>query len=1694
MAATTSYPDVVILWIVTYMSGSSITVSTSTPPSATGVTFQSTARETLVSCSAPGADETTETEWWGTTAAATSSETVTVTLSAAPTHAIGYAMAFKGVNTASPFDSHTGLPATGVSTACGTAADPATTTGLQTTNADDLIVNFFGGNSAAETSGTIAGSAAAAIADASHVDYSIAAESLVVTAAESTSQACSFTAATSTFYGDVCDALVAVPTPTYSIVPDSTTSVVGTPSQSTPSNNGWEINLSGASILSAPWTFGLTTTASAASGTAYVWITVWNCSTKSGGCTFLFKNYDNSTNVLSTTTLTTNTYNTASAEGPFYNVDFLRVEYWIVYASVGTSTTSTITETSGVSSDADVVVPTLGASWPITVATPAGGTAFSYTMSGCSVAPTSGTSGSTPTDFTASASCAVTITMPAAGSNARYVFASSASTYSTVATCSTLCTNPSPSDYYQLGNTFEITANAQTDFDTGMTALTIKGTVAGVASTTVCTITITAATSDACSANPGWSDYDTAVTGFTNPISGAPAHSRWEASTTCTYTFTTYGTGDCEYYKQWEFELYYTIEDAGSGYSAPVLTSTQYGSSYTPSLGTTSGTVYWLDNGASWSTTNPLSGSTGTEQWDSDTIASFSGTVSSTSPITAGTTAKDLLYYNQYLQTLSYSVVDGGSPSSPTATGTSLGSAYAPSLATTATGYWFDALGSIAFSTPTGTNEQWAPSPPSVSATSSNTQVASLYNQYKHTLSYAVVDGGSPSAPTASDTSLGSSYTPTLTTTATAYWFDASGSIAVSTPTNGVSERWSPSPSSVSATSSNTQVFSLYNQYSQTLSYNVNDGGSGYSAPSTIGGLQLGSSYSPTITTTATGYWFDATGTLTFTHPLTCGGGCPTGERWSENSVSASLVSANTQAVQYYNQYEPSVSYLAEDAGNPSGNALVLSYSYFGAAGTTYTLTGSATPEWIDASSLYSVGDHYVSSTERYSQNQNGTLSNATAVVFDIYHQFAGNSSYSGTVSLGGAPSLSGTLFGTGSSATLLTTSATPVWLDAGTSYVVTKPSANFPSSTERYETSFANGTIASSITVNPTFYHQFDVSATYFTSDDSAIPEADGSITMTAVQFGESVTPTLTTTATSYWLDAGSSWSVTPNVLPASPSGERWDANNVGVSGSASSSTTIAPDYLHQYLLTVTGGNGVTYGTASQTSDDWYDAGSNTTVTSNWVWNTVSGQSESAITDYQVDGVGQNPTRADTGTLTTVSVTFNAAHTVAFLSTTQYYLTVNGGNGVSYGTPSPVGDNWYDSGTSTTVSSSGVYGRASGTGQRVSSWNVDGASDTSVATTGTVTTSTVTMSTYHAVNFNSVTQYFLTDNDPSGSESSITSPAISGDTGWYDSGTSVTIALNNVYGLVPDSSRNNLVSYTQAGNTTPVTRSGTGTATESTIDMSAPTTVSATYIVQYYLALSTDCYSAAVSAMSPTDDGWYDSGTSLDVQCSGISGRSDGTGKRAEDYYWDSSSQTVEATTGTYTTTSVTMSVAHTLNVDAVVQFQVALVASPTEGGSASFEHRSSHQRGRGLVRRRFRDLHIGRPQCLLVVRILERKLGFDNARVGQLGVDDRHDKRRGDGHGRVRGHHSPLRRRSHAGVPNDRPRAIDHVDGEPVRRHRLLLRLSVVQLLRLQQPDLRRHSCDLRSVARIFYNILLPGHRLLVCLGMFCRRHHRR
>jgi hypothetical protein len=127
----------------------------------------------------------------------------------------------------------------------------------------------------------------------------------------------------------------------------------------------------------------LTTTASSATGTATLWATVWSCQTISlGTCKFLFKNWDNTTNILGTTSATKRTYTTGTI-GPFSNVQYLVVEWWVHYIVAGSSNTATVKETT-VSSDSDVITPAFTIS-----SSPSDSFAFSDSPAGNVVLPRS---------------------------------------------------------------------------------------------------------------------------------------------------------------------------------------------------------------------------------------------------------------------------------------------------------------------------------------------------------------------------------------------------------------------------------------------------------------------------------------------------------------------------------------------------------------------------------------------------------------------------------------------------------------------------------------------------------------------------------------------------------------------------------------------------------------------------------------------------------------------------------------------------------------------------------------------------------------------------------------------------------------------------------------------------------------------------------------------------------------------------------------------------------------------------------------------------------------------------------------------------------------------------------------------------------------------------------------------------------
>ncbi len=219
--------------------------------------------------------------------------------------------------------------------------------------------------------------------------------------------------------------------------------------------------------------------------------------------------------------------------------------------------------------------------------------------------------------------------------------------------------------------------------------------------------------------------------------------------------------------------------------------------------------------------------------WAGSGLVSYTGTNNSPFITINGEITETAYWYHQYSQILSYSVVGGGLPFAPTATGGALGVVYAPSLTVTPTAYWFDASGSIVFSTSTGgAGERWAPNPASILATSAHTQVVSMYHQYQITFQYTIANtpAGTPTNPTTSYTKFGTAGTTTIAKQASpsSDWVDATSPVTYTNPISGSNERWKISPeasanpyvaiSSVSGTTTANPTY--YHQYQLTVTAN----------------------------------------------------------------------------------------------------------------------------------------------------------------------------------------------------------------------------------------------------------------------------------------------------------------------------------------------------------------------------------------------------------------------------------------------------------------------------------------------------------------------------------------------------------------------------------------------------------------------------------------------------------------------------------------------------------------------------------------------------------------------------------------------------------------------------------------------------------------------------------------------------------
>ncbi len=359
-----------------------------------------------------------------------------------------------------------------------------------------------------------------------------------------------------------------------------------------------------------------------------------------------------------------------------------------------------------------------------------------------------------------------------------------------------------------------------------------------------------------------------------------------------------------------------------------------------------------------------------------------------------------------------------------------------------------------------------------------------------------------------------------------------------------------------------------------------------YSLTTSSAWNEISSSFAPTSTPNA--YWILRNST---SYVNTAVSGQPD-EQWAANPANAAWIinSANEvlQNIPYYHQYLNSYTIAAAGGLNFDPTVSYVLYgTQYGQPGIAIATLAGSTPsittlQWTDAGSTVSFpaqGNNVPAGT-RWILSPTSTQvtpiitsgGNVFAVIY--YKQYEQSLAYAisdGTTPPISPPPISYTAFGAVQNPTLNGTTS-PVWMDASTKATVTQTYTG--GSGERWYTPTASWNItATNIVTNPSivWYHQFQQTLAYTTSDGLAIHGAPGSVTINYYSLGVDKAHLLNLTANVVWLDATKQVFVNDPIFGAFPT-EQWTVqpgSSSWPSISATNQVTNPIMYNHEFQVT---------------------------------------------------------------------------------------------------------------------------------------------------------------------------------------------------------------------------------------------------------------------------------------------------------------------------------------------------------------------------------------------------------------------------------------------------------------------------------------------------------------------------------------------
>ena len=404
------------------------------------------------------------------------------------------------------------------------------------------------------------------------------------------------------------------------------------------------------------------------------------------------------------------------------------------------------------------------------------------------------------------------------------------------------------------------------------------------------------------------------------------------------------------------------------------------------------------------------------------------------------------------------------------------------------------------------------------------------------------------------------------------------------------------------------------------------------------------------------------------------------GERWSTQNYDWAITGADElpSPIMYYHQFQVTPEFSATGGTGysfPSVSCEQYGSSVSASVGTTM---------WVDADSYCEYSPVLGGSTqaERWAvPSPEVVVTSAGQISSTYFDQYSVVTDYSLVGGGSKTPAVYIVSFGRPTNM-VLNESGESVWSDANSPFSLSNPLPG-STSTERWFSASANQTTIKDPTrFLITYYHQFQLEASYEVRDgDSPLAPS-----LSSTQFGNPISMNISSSGTPVWLDNGVPWSLSNPLTGLSPT-ERWYSPSV-TNGTVTGALSLSPVYYHQFELILA--YVVEFGgSPSPPTFLGTQSGLNLTValtlTPNMVW--IDGGTHWSLTNP----LPRSGTNERWFALAGTSGVVSSSGTIT-PSYHHQYLVALSVNDLPGGTISP-SPTWYDSGSSATFSATASSG-----------------------------------------------------------------------------------------------------------------------------------------------------------------------------------------------------------------------------------------------------------------------------------------------------------------------------------------------------------------------------------------------------------------